>query len=414
MTSAGTESQERQDVPPVDYPSTEGAECPYPFYSWSQHHAPVYQIPRRPDLYFVTRYEDLQYVADRTEVFSSVSRVIDSPVVEPEHTASGVPIRPMLGADPPDAPIHRQFVRGPFKPAELRRREPMIRQVIDELIDSFIDNGECEFINDFATPLPAIVTCNFMGVGLDFVEDVKAWGQMEASGIPFLPWDRQQFQSGVSASMGRRISQALADRQRQLGDDVLSQFIRAQVERDGELSLPYVHMQAAILLAGGVITTAHMLGMTMVLLLENPDVMAAVSTDLTKIRRLLDESLRAESPVQWVPRRVLEDVTLSGVDIPAGSYVLLGFGAANRDTTVFEEPDRFDLDRDNAHRHVAFGHGIHFCLGAPLARLEGRLALEALLSRMKNIRLAPGATVGHIDSPSFRGIRSLPLQFDTV
>jgi cytochrome P450 len=414
MSTSVTNASDRTQPPPVKYPSTDGAECPYPFYSWSQEHAPVYQLPGRPDLYFVSRHEDLAYVAEHTELFSSISRAIDSPVFDPNFTASGVPIRPMIGADPPEAAIHRQFVRGPFKPAELRRREPMIRRVVAELIDSFADKGECEFINDFAAPLPAIVTCNFMGLGLDFVEDVKAWGQIEASGLPFLPPDRQSYQRTISESMAQRISEALAERLNGLGDDVLSQFMRDQVDRDGELSLPYVQSQAAVLLAGGVITTAHMLGMTMVLLLENPEAMSEVAADHSKIRRLLDESLRIESPVQWVPRRVLAETSLSGVQIPAGSYVLLGFGAANRDSMLFENSGQFDLDRPNAHRHVAFGHGIHFCLGAPLARLEGRLALEALLSRLKNIRLAPGAQVGHIDSPSFRGIRSLPLQFDAV
>jgi cytochrome P450 len=129
---------------------------------------------------------------------------------------------------------------------------------------------------------------------------------------------------------------------------------------------------------------------------------------------MIEEALRVESPVQWVPRRVTQDVELRGVRIPAGSWVLLGWGAGNRDPERWTDADEFDIEREAPEKHIAFGHGPHFCLGAPLARLEGRIAFEKIFDRMANIRLAPDAGLTHFDSPSFRGLRRLDIEFDKV
>jgi len=147
-------------------------------------------------------------------------------------------------------------------------------------------------------------------------------------------------------------------------------------------------------------------------MLEHPDQLAAVTADHGKIPRMFEESLRLEDPVQWNPRLATRDVEIGGVSVPKGAYVVIVFGSGNRDERVFEDPERFDVSRANATEHLSFGYGNHFCLGAPLARLEGRIAFERLLSRLTNIRLADDNDLTHITSAIFRGLNRLVLEFD--
>lgn len=398
----------------IPYPSTEGAECPFPFYAEVRSAGGVYQIPARPDLFLLTRHADVQYVTDHPEIFSSFGRNVDWVPNEPPVLPSGVTVRTMIEADPPEHTIHRNYVRTPFLPSRIRALTPMITSIADRLIDKFESDGTCDFVADYATLLPAQVTLDVMGIPSSMLEDLHRWGQIEASGAPFLPPERYQRHLDVGKSMQESINVLLRARRETPGDDLLSTLIDDQIERDGEYSEDYVRLQAAVLLAGGVITTAHMLGSTMLLLLEHPSSLAEIIADPALIRPLIEESLRLESPVQWVGRRVLEDVELGQQHIPAGSHVLCGWGAANRDESEFPDPDEFRLDRENAHKHLAFGRGPHFCLGAALARAEATVAFERLFSRLTNFRLVPGADVRRIDSPSFRGLQSLPILFNRV
>jgi len=317
----------------------------------------------------------------------------------------------MTESDAPDHSVHRSFAFQLLNPKALRDYRPMILKLVEELIDSFIDQGEVEFVSGFASKLPALVTARMAGFPNSLLEDSHAWGQIEASGAPFLPPEKYEEHLRARDSMVEYVRSAIEARADHPPDDGIGKLIKLQVERDGQFNLPYVRAQAAVLLAGGTTTTAHMLGMGLLLLIRRPEVLRRVSEDKTLIRLFLDEALRVEAPVQWVPRRVAQDVELGGVKIPAGSHVFLGWGSANRDETVFENPDAFDIDRDATHKHVSFGHGPHACLGLPLARLELTIAFEQLLTRLKDIRLKPGAEPRHIDSPSFRGLRSLPITF---
>jgi cytochrome P450 len=179
----------------------------------------------------------------------------------------------------------------------------------------------------------------------------------------------------------------------------------------GRLDLGKATADVAIMLTGGIVTTAHMVANTMLLLLRNPDQMAAARADMGLIPRVLEESLRLESPVQWQPRWATEDTELGGVVIPEGAQVNVLLGAANRDGDVFPASDEFATDRPRSSDHLAFGYGVHFCVGAPLARLEGRVAFEQLLRRLTSIRLLPESDLGPIDSLVFRAPRALHLAF---
>jgi cytochrome P450 len=213
--------------------------------------------------------------------------------------------------------------------------------------------------------------------------------------------------------MKEYLEAAILDRHASPRDDVLSEIVHAQVERDGELRLDYLRAEAGLLLAGGFVTTAHMIASAMLLLLRHPDAHERVRADRSLIKKLLEEALRVESPVQWQPRVTTVDTEVAGVEIPAGSLVLVLLAAANRDDAAFAAADELDLGRPASPPHVAFGYGTHFCLGAPLGRLEGRIAFERLLTRLGAIRLAEGQeAVTSLESTIFRGPKALHLTFE--
>ena len=238
------------------------------------------------------------------------------------------------------------------------------------------------------------------------------WGQIEIQGIMFYEGERRQQLHDTYESFKTFVEEALIERHKNPTDDLLGQLIRDQIERDGEFDLEYLKAQAVVLISAGLITTSHLISNTMQLLLENPEQMQAVIADPKLIPKALDESLRLESPVQWVPRRVTQDIELGGQLLREGSHVLIGLGSANRDPEKFENPEVFDLSRKNPVPQVAFGNGVHFCVGALLARVEATTAFEQLFSRLKNLRAAADNDFRHIDSPVFRGMRRLNLEFE--
>jgi cytochrome P450 len=193
---------------------------------------------------------------------------------------------------------------------------------------------------------------------------------------------------------------------------VLTAFVQSHVERNGEeLGLQHARYDTFSVMLGAAGTSSHMLGNIMLLLLQNPDQMAKARGNRALLANAIEETLRLESPVQWNVRLVRADTEIDGVPVPAGALVLLLFGAGNRDADRFEDPDRFDVERANSKLHLAFGNGLHFCLGAPLARLEAEIAFERLFARLKNIRLAGPESYERLESLAFRGLESLELEF---
>jgi cytochrome P450 len=243
---------------------------------------------------------------------------------------------------------------------------------------------------------------------------IRAWGRAETSGLTWMPQEFQDKQKVTASKMGDYLTEKLLERAEDPGDDMLSEMIRAQVRRDGELDIDEIRGQAGAVLAGGVLTTAHSIGSTMLLILSHPEELARVKADFDRLETTINEAIRVESPIQWVPRVAAEDHEVGGTAIPKGSYVLVMWGSANRDPAFWKDAETFDPDRPKLKNHVAFGYGIHFCLGAPLARLESRLAIEGLLTRLPDLRLAPSNDFQHIGSPSFRGLRRLDVQFTPV
>jgi len=393
-----------------EYPYPEATECPYAFYDKIRGTSPVHKVPGQ-DVHFLALREDVLYALEHPEVFSNIGRNPGTPL-EAKVMPSGVEVRTMLDSDPPTQAQHKQFVLKHFNQKVFRENAPAIRAIVDELIDGFIAKGECDFVSEFADRLPELVICHLLDLPRDVKSRITEWGRLETSGVRFFPPERKALQEKVLESLASYSRELVLERHRKLGDDMLSRMIRAQIERDGVFEPDYLTQTLAVLITAGLLTTALMLSHGMRLLLDHPEQMEKVRADFSLIPNMVEEVIRIESPAQWIPKRVAKDHELKGVTLPAGSHVCVGLAAANREEAVFPDADRFDIRRANAASHVAFGKGIHFCMGAPLARLEGQIAFEQLLTRLKNIRFGPDNDFQHFDSPSFRGLKKLNLRFD--
>jgi cytochrome P450 len=399
-------------APAPVYPSLEGSEDPFPFLNHLREHQPVYQIPDRPNIYLLTRYDDVKRALSEWSTFSNT---------EARSGLSGI----WFGGGPEDAtmineldpPLHRPqrvLAQAPIAPGRLRSYVTLITELVDGLIDRFIDDGSTEFVSAFAHQLPLKLTMQLLGIPESDMDWIITWTSFESSGLSWMPDEFREGQKVHAQKMLSYLSDMLLERLENPGDDVISFVVQEQVGREGEFKMPQARAISAMLLAGGVITTAHFMASALLLLLQHRDQMAKVRADTSLIPRMLEECLRLQGPVLWQPRRMAVEIELHGITIPKGSHVLLMQAAANRDPAKFAEPDRFHVDRPDVMDHLGFGFGEHFCLGAPLARLESRIAFERLFARLADIRLIEPQRIEHIRSPQFRGVRSLNIEFDAA
>ncbi len=384
--------------------------------------APVFQDPHS-GIFFISRYEDVVAMARDHQTFSSVmpgatSRAVNSE--DPEVVAimaEGYPnVATMLTQDPPLQRRYRKFVDSAFSPANLKKLEPYIEQISNELIDSFADRGECEFLNEFGIPLPLNIIASQIGVPLSDLDKLRHWTeafvgnlsqQLDHDGIIAAARDILEFQHYFVERMDERRAAPT--------DDILSMVINASIDGEEKLNnAEGLSMLSQILVAGNE-TTAGSLTEGIWLLIENPDQYELLKNDPSPemISNFVEEVLRYSSPSSNMFRRTTKDVELHGVTIPENSVCFARFASANQDERQFEDAQRFDITRDNLKDHVAFGKGIHHCLGAALARREMNGGFKVIFERLENFRLQPGA-----DEPQFapnallHGLISLPLAFD--
>jgi cytochrome P450 len=392
--------------------------CPYPYYGALRDGPSAYRIPGT-DMYVVSRYEDAARIARQPDVFSNQKRwqSDDDPDLAAILAEQRYPIRPALvDNDPPSHSVYRKIASRAFTPGRLRDVEPAVRQTCNELVDAFASDGEVEFVSAFCEPLPMRVACDLLGLPREMGEQIGMWASAYI-GLAARLISKEQaliFQRHV-VDFNNYIADVLETRRANPGDDAISELTQAKTPDGRYLDLVELSAILRNLLAAAGETTAYMLGNTMLLLLEHPEVTATIRAEPSRIPRLIEESLRCETPLQWNWRQVLHDAQVGDVPIPAGSWLHVVYASANRDGAVFEDPDRFDVDRPNLNKQLGFGLGIHFCLGAPLARMEGRIAFETILARLRNIRLAdrPDAVRRRIN-PTARSLSELHLRFEAA
>lgn len=408
---------QRQSLDAIDFPSAEAMKCPFPLYARFREDAPVYKLPGRNE-YVISRYDDIFAVTMNPEAFSNHSSIFENGYMRSGTLEDHVNPDIAWGignSDPPQHTWKRKLAFEMFKPGVLRQYETMIREHVDSLIDRFIDDGEVEFVSQFAARLPAMVILTIFGLPLAHVDRAIRWSAFDGMGTRYNSQDIQDKAREALVDLGDYLRDLVVERAGNPGQDALSTHLRKHVEIRGRLDVPHIVAEAAMLLAGGIITTNHLIASMMKLLIDNPGEMTRVRHDNALLRRAVEETLRVESPVQFGLRLALRDTQVGDTTIPAGAICLLLWGSANRDPERFEAPGDFLIDRKNAKANMAFGNGPHFCLGAPLARMEAQIAFERLLQRLPDIRYAPGRNDFALQpTVTFRAPKQLFLEFDRV
>ena len=325
--------------------------------------------------------------------------------------ASPVLIRNMITADPPDHTRLRKLVSKAFTARRMEQLRPRIQEITDELIDAFPESGEVNLMT-FAYSLPMRVICEFLGVSEEDRPQVQADVVM-LSEAPYPDEERNRLLRQASDKIERYLLDLLAARRADLGDDLVSVLIRAADEGDVFTEDELVSTLVLLIIAGHK-TTANLIGNGTQALLQHPDQLELLRADPSLAGSAVEEFLRFESPVfRGTLRIALEDMRLGDVDIPRQSFVHLLLSSANRDAVAFDDADRLDIAR-SPNRHMAFGHGAHFCAGAPLSRVEGQVAFPTLLRRLPGLRLAvaPGELDWVFDNSTSRGLARLPVRYD--
>lgn len=367
---------------------------PYPLYARLRSEQPVFYSPEH-EMWIVTRYDDVLAVLRDHRTYSSANAVQASlKPLPPEVLAvmrEGWPLRPTMTES--DEPLHRRL-RNPvsrvFTPKRVADLAPRLRAVTDELIDSFVHEGRADLIERLGWPLPLMAIGDILGVPREDIPMLHRWSYNWLRLLqPTFPVERRVEYAHDVLAMQRYFMAAMRERAEHPTDDLMSALITASGD---DLSMVEMMRIPMNLIIAGHVTVTRAIGSGIVTLLEHPAQLARVRRDPSLVDTMVEEILRYESPAQGLFRTVTEETELGGVRLSPGARLMVHFGSANRDT-VFEDADVFDVARDSANRHLAFGKGIHACIGAPLARLELRIALSRLLERLPDLRLAgPDAT----------------------
>jgi cytochrome P450 len=315
----------------------------------------------------------------------------------------------MLVLNPPDHTRLRSLAHKAFTPRTVARLRETIQQITDRLLDRVQDKGEMELIADLAYPLPVTVICELLGVPAADHERFHGWSNAIARSLDLT--DEEAVYNRASEAAGELtdyLDGLLAERRARPQQDLISALVAAE-EAGDRLSKAELFATCSLLLIAGHETTINLIGNGTYALLQHPEQWAKLKADPGLAETAVEELLRYDSPVQLTSRMVLEDMDYKGVAFARGSSIAFLLGAANRDPEQFGDPETLDITRAT-NRHLAFGGGIHYCLGAPLARLEGEIAFTTLARRMPNLQLAAGR-VAYRDNYTLRGLETLPVTF---
>ncbi len=349
--------------------SAEFADNAHAIYRRLRDDFPVYRDEARGS-WALTRYQDIRDAASDGETFSS------------ERTSISQGLRPMI--QQLDGARHdkiRNMSWRAFSPSRVAAMEGRIRAIANELMDDFANAGECDLLHAYAAQLPSRVIGELIGIPADRRESFLGWTEALISANPAKNWQENPFEQIYS-----EFSELLALRSAEPADDLMSALIATRI--DGEsLSEDELLGFCFLLVVGGNDTTTNLIANGAVLLARHPDQRAELVRDVSLIPDAIEEMLRYESPTQALPRRVTRDIEIHGQKLLSGEEVSLVWGSGNHDERFFPDPERFDIKRGDK-RHLAFGHGAHFCMGSNLARLEGRVAFETLLERLPGYALA--------------------------
>jgi cytochrome P450 len=391
-------------------------ECPHAYYARLQADDPVHRI-EGTDVFLVSRVDLVKEVVGDPARFSS--RTAEFLHLDGRGRVS---VRPPIGpigiddvpailatADPPDHGRHRSVLSRILSASSVKTLEPELRRLVDAALEPALSAGRVEWMSEIAEPLPMLMVTRLLGVADQDAQALKqqAYAAVELIGGFVTDADAPELEARL-LELGPAVETFAAQRASADPDPTTVAGVCARAVADGELDeLEALGMLAILLSAGGESTTS-LLGAAVRCVAERPDLQDRLRGDPTLIPTFVEEVCRIEPPFRGHYRRVRTDTTLGGVALPAGSRLVLAWPAANRDDAL--GADEIDLQRPQPRQHVGFGWGLHLCIGAPLARLEARVALEELLARTRDVAVAPGAPLRHHRSLMIRRLEALPLE----
>lgn len=397
----------------LDLSSPEFKKNAHEIYKQLRKDDPLHEItmPDGQRAWLTTRYDDAVQTLKDNERFTKNLRSLS-----PEDYAAFMPekemdliSRQMLSTDPPDHTRLRSIVSKAFSPQMIEEMREEIQRITDDLIDRIQEKGSMEVIEDFAFPLPIIVISQMMGIPEDDHYLFKKWSNdfIESAN------NREKMKDAFPSiqAFGIYIEELIAERRKNPGSDLISMLIHAHDSGD-KLTTEELSSTIWLLIVAGHETTVNLIGNGLLALLENPDQMRLWQSDQTLTSSGIEELLRYYSPVEIATARwASRDFSWHGKNVSKGDLIFVGLAAANRDSEQFEDPDRLDITRMK-NKHIAFGNGIHFCLGAPLARLEGKIALSTLIRRLPNLQIDTASEEFKWHSGILmRGLERFPVTF---
>lgn len=399
------------NVHDIDPFSPEVIENPHEFFAALRREAPLYELPNG-SYYLISRMEDVKRATQTPEVFSS--NLMEALRQDARNVDfSGDSARPsdvLATADPPRHTRQRRVSNRAFTMRRVNGMEPRIRELATQLIAPFLERRGGDWVKGFAVPLPMTIITELLGLPLADIAQLKRWSDASTALLSGINSPEEQARCArLVSEMFDYLSAHFEHASKAPGDDVLGDLVRASLEDAEHFSHDEAVSTLVQLLTAGNETTTSLIGSAVWLLLREPGLQQTLRANPQKIEPFIEEVLRLESPFHGHFRITRRDTEVAGHPLPAGSRVMLLWSAANRDGEHYAEPDTINLDRPAPKQHVAFGYGIHFCIGAALARMEARVALETLLKQTSELRLATDNDFAHVPSLFIRSLKRLEL-----
>lgn len=408
----------------LTFMNPEVQECPYQAYELLREKAPVWKDPIT-GFFVITTYEDLRTILKDADLFSSQREEFAKAVPETERARrmhrlyeqkGWLPAPTLGGRDDPNHKQMRAMFDKAFRASRIRELDPVVEETAYALIDGFLGDGHCDWVAQFAIPLPLKLIGLQMGAKEEDLPRIKAWTDAWVQRLGMMQTEEEELWSVEMELEAQHYFQPIFERLRKEPDGtLLSDLVNLEIEGWGrKLNDNELHAEMmADSFVGGSETSTNALSAGVMLLIRNPDVWRQLKSDPDKyLRTFVEEVVRLESPVQGLFRIAKRDVTLHGVDIPAGSLLNIRYASANRDEQQFECPEKLDLERKNAGAHMGFGSGVHHCLGAPLARRELYWGFKALTDRIEDMWFAAGKNdFRHAPNFALRALKELHIEF---
>tara|TARA_B100001996_G_scaffold382770_1_gene375628 strand:+ start:272 stop:1519 length:1248 start_codon:yes stop_codon:yes gene_type:complete len=409
----------KSDIEEINFMDPKTQSCPYEAYSILRNECPIYLMP---DLgfYMITKYEDGRKVLLDTETYSNKPTQHDSyedegikvhAEIMKEHGVGSF-VETLQRTDPPQHSKYRKLLNKAFTATRVKELKPSISEIINDLIDVFINKGECEFVNEYAVPIPCTVIADQLGVPRSKLDKLKAWTDAMIVSFGVATIDDMKNAAYLEAESQHYFDTIFNEKRENPTNDIISELVNLRLEDGKKLSNDELQGLVAQLLAGGNETTTSSIAHGLWLLLKFPDEMNKIIANPELIPNFVEEVIRFETPVQGLFRTVTKDTEINGTEIPKGSVLLVRYASFNRDNEIFDKPEIFNIERKDVGKHLAFGSGAHHCVGAMLARAEMQLAFKILFERIKDIELLqPLPEIPHKSSLYIHQLKELNIKF---